>query len=328
MNKTRIGIVGCGGIAKAHLAAYQKISDLQVQWVYDINPKAARAMADACGARVAGSVDELAAAGLDGVSVCSPPGVHQANCLPLVQRKIPVLCEKPLEADLPTARKLAALVQRRKSLFMVAFCHRFHGPIIELKKLVDAGTLGKPIFFRNLFGGYLDLTGNHRLIRKLSGGGCLIDHCVHSIDLFRYLVGEPNTACAAAGNVMQKVAIEDFGLIQLTTAKGAFGQIAASYSLAAAANTIEWYGSKGTAYVNYWVAGQPDLTYKLRGEDKPVVVDCSSHAVRFETEVAHFVDCIRNRRKPSITVSDGLATNRVVAALYQSIKTRRIVKIK
>ena len=316
--KLRIGLVGCGGIAGAHLGGYRAVGNCEVVAVYDPVARAAEARAGETGARVAKSVKEMITLdGLDAVSVCSPPAAHLDNCRPFLSAGIGVLCEKPLGVDAAMARRLAKAVEKSRAPFMVAFCHRFHPPVLELKELIKKGVLGKPMLFRNIFGGYGAMKRNHRNNPELSGGGCLIDHCCHSVDLFRFLVGDPTHVQAVAGNVLQNLRIEDFGIIDLQVRDKVFGQITASYSLKVCGNWVEWYGSKGTAIISYWNEGHPDLAYRLEGGTW-TTVDCSKRPDRFAGEIGHFLDCIRKGRKPSITVQDGLKSNVIAKAIYAS----------
>ena len=319
----RVGIVGCGGIARAHVAAYRADGAASIVGVYDSHAPAATALAAETNAAVAQSVRALVSDfALDAVSVCSPPGTHLANCQPFVEAGIAVLCEKPLEADLQRARDLAALVRRHDALFMPAFCHRFHPAIVALKALIDAGALGDLLFFRNIFGAYVALAGNHRADPALSGGGVLIDNGCHAIDLFRHLVGEPSRVQALAANVLQPLTVEDFGLIQLSTGSGAHGQIASGYSLRTCPNTIDLFGSAGSATVNYFDPAQPELLLRREGA-APEAIDCNGQPDRFSAEVAHFLNCVRDGVRPSVSVEDGLCANQVIAAVYASIKSGR-----
>lgn len=328
-NEMRIGIVGCGGIATAHCDGYKKAGNARIVAVYDISKTSAEKMAASTGARAAASLEEMVERDeLEAVSVCTPPGAHLDNCKPFLQAGIAVLCEKPLEADARRAAKLALLARKSKSIFMTAFCHRFHPSVLELKALIEKKVLGKALFFRNIFGGYLDLAGNHRVNPRWSGGGCLIDHCAHSMDLFRFLVGDPTGVQAFAGNIMQKLPIEDFGMIHLSMDDRAFGEITASYSLKGCGNFVEWYGSKGMAVVSYWNEGFPDLKYRVEGNPQWVAVDCSKHPDRFTGEIQHFMDCVRSGRKPSVTADDGLKVNRIAEGIYRSVKQKKQVSIR
>lgn len=321
--KIRVGIVGCGGIARAHVNGYKKNQDVHIAAVYDVMPRAADKLAGETGACTVKSLEEMAqSGGLDAVSICSPPAAHLDNCKPFLRAGIGILCEKPLEVNVAKAGQLATLSRRSRSVFMTAFCHRFHPAIVELKGLIDRDVLGKPLLFRNIFGGYQALKGNHRTDPKLSGGGCLVDHCAHSVDLFRFLVGEPAFVQALTGNIMQKLRIEDFGMINLATrGNAAFGEITASYSLKVCGNFVEWYGTRGTAIASYWNPGFPDLSYKVEGAKEWKSVDCGQHPDRFTGEVRHFLDCVRRHKQPALTAADGFKAACIAGAIYQSAGT-------
>ena len=154
-SRPRIGVVGCGRIAAAHASEYRNTGKAEIAAVFDTNSAAAANFADKYGSNIAQSADELAAShNLDAVSICSPPAAHAENCWPFLNAKIPILCEKPIAADAKTAAALARAVDASGSMFMMAFCHRFHPAIIELKRLIEQGTLGEPLLFRNIFGGF------------------------------------------------------------------------------------------------------------------------------------------------------------------------------
>ncbi len=126
------------------------------------------------------------------------------------------------------------------------------------------------------------------------------------------------SATACAGNVLQKVPVEDFGMIHLDVAGKSFGEITASYSLKVCGNWVEWFGSKGTAIVSYWNEGFPDLAYRPAGGKEWIPVDCSAHPDRFTGQIRHFLACVRQRRQPCVSAEDGLRASRIVAAVYAS----------
>ena len=116
----RVGIVGCGGIARAHVAAYREAPRARIVSVLDPVATAADALAAATGARRAVSAREMIARDrVDAVSLCTPPGTHLEGARPFLRAGVAVLCEKPLEANAARAARLAALVRRSRSVFMV-----------------------------------------------------------------------------------------------------------------------------------------------------------------------------------------------------------------
>jgi predicted dehydrogenase len=322
----RIGLVGCGGIARAHVDAYRAAGGNRIVAVTDVVAAAAAKMADDTGARAAASIAEMIGQDrVDAVSVCTPPAVHLSNCRPFLRAAVAVLCEKPMEATEPAARALRDEAQKARVPFQIAYCHRFHGPILELRKLIARGVLGKPLLFRNIFAGWLDLAGNHRVNRRLSGGGVVIDNGSHATDLYRFLVGEPTHVQAVTGTAMQEYPIEDFALMTLEGPGRARGEITLSWSLKVSGNWVEWYGTKGTAYVSYWNEGAPDLCYQVEGGKRIVVAVPDSD--RFAGEVAAFLACVRSKRTPSPSAEDGYRAARVIAATYRAAKEGRRVAI-
>ena len=318
MQPLRIGLVGCGGIAHAHANAYRQTEQCQIVCVYDVATQAAEALAAENDAKVAPSLQWMAEnAELDAVSICSPPGVHVASCLPFVEAGIPVLCEKPLAATFDQAQQLALAVDRSDSLFMTAYCHRFHPPIVRLKELIETGKLGRPVFFLATFSAWFPLAGNHRANRELSGGGCLMDNGAHAVDLLRHLAGEPTAVQAIAFNSVQKAAVEDLAAMQLRL-DGAVAQLVNSYSTPASSNRLEWVGDCGAAVVNYFAPDKPELSHRLKDEKAWTTIDCSDLPHRFASEIEHFVTCVRTGSPPRIGIDDALQTSRVVAKAYES----------
>jgi len=323
----QIGIVGCGGISRLHVQAYKK-AGARIVLVFDTNRAAAETLAKEAGAQVADSLAAMAQPGaVDAVSICTPPAFHLENCLPFIKTRIPVLCEKPLEINVPRAKRLAAEVKKRRSLFMTAYCHRFHPPIIEAKKLIASGALGRPLFFRNMFAGKFVLKGNHRANPKLSGGGCVADNAAHAVDIFRFLVGDVTAVQAQVAKLAQKEKVEDFGLLFLQGKKGCLGEIACCYSTPVATNYVEVLCEKGTVTINYWIPGRPDIVYRREGDSTDTVIEVSQATDRFTAEIAQFLDCVRTGAKPAVTIADGLASAEVIAAAYASAKSGKLIRI-
>lgn len=323
MEPVKIGIVGCGGIAKAHVNAYRAIGGNRIAWVYDVSAESAQRLAEEVGARVAPSVEWMAKeAGVDAVSVCAPPGAHVACCLPFIEAGVAVLCEKPLAATLEQAQHLAQAVRRAGSLFMTAFCYRFHPPIVKLKELIDSGVLGQPVFFQNTFSGYARIAGNHRADRNVSGGGSLIDNGAHSIDLLCHLVGEPTCVQAMLTNaVQQDLEVEDLSVMQARVGR-ALGQVISGYSTPACMNRLEWVGDRGAAVINFFDSSLPELVYRVAGGSGWTPVDCTGLPNRITGEIGHYLDCVRTGEPPRVTVEDGLRVNRIVAQAYASASSR------
>ncbi|MDQ4045697.1 MAG: Gfo/Idh/MocA family oxidoreductase, partial [Chloroflexota bacterium] len=188
----RVGVIGVGAIGMTHAKAWQ---------ANRATPVAIAELNDALREKVAGEIGAigyrsaetmLAAAELDIVSICTPPFTHAELVERAVDAKLAIICEKPLAHTLEDAERIGRLVSESGTTFTVGFCHRFQPQIEAMKRMIDDGAIGEPMLFRNRFAGLkADAATTWFSNPALSGGGPMMDTSVHSVDLFRHLVGDP-----------------------------------------------------------------------------------------------------------------------------------------
>src|SRR5262249_46849029 len=100
--KVRFAMVGAGGIAQAYAQAFESSEHARLVAVADVRVEAARALADGAGAGCIAydSYEQMATEStFDAVVICTPPLSHPEICLHFLERKVHVLCEKPLAID-------------------------------------------------------------------------------------------------------------------------------------------------------------------------------------------------------------------------------------
>jgi len=313
--KTRIGIIGTGGISYSHMRPYAADERVELVGMVDVDQARAQRAADEFGARAYGDAAAmLEAERPDAVSVCTPPVAHKAAAIECLKRGVHVFCEKPLAYNAREAREMVEAATDRGVLLMTAFCHRFHEPVVKAKELIARGRLGRILMYRNRFGGRINMEGRWFGEKAIAGGGALLDTSIHSVDLFRFLVGEVAEVSAIADTLVQRIDVEDSAAMVLRSADGAIGAIDAGWSTPYGVNVIEIYGEKGAAIVDY---DRNQLRYRtdnMKGwrTVKPKGPD------RFTLEIRHFVDCVRGASQPQVTGEDGLKAQRIIEAAYRS----------
>ena len=136
---------------------------------------------------------------LDGVIVCTPNYLHHAASMAALKRGIAVICEKPIAMNAYEAKEMAETAERLGVVGMVNFPYRDNPNVIEFRKLVQSGYVGKILHLSGVYhGGF----GSHRPPgwrgnRHLSGAGILGDLGSHLIDLARYVTElEFSSVCA------------------------------------------------------------------------------------------------------------------------------------
>lgn len=309
----RIGVIGCGGIGTVHLERWDRVEDCRVVAVCDEN--GALASNAAASRRAEAHTDWrslLGISGLSAVDICVPPNGHAPIAIEALCRGIPVLCEKPLARTAEEAREVAEAAERAGVPFMTAFCHRFHPPVSFAKELLESDDLGKPIMFRNRFSGYFAGVEEKWFSNpEVSGGGALPDTCVHSIDLFRFLVGEVESASGYAATFRPSLLVEDSAVICLKAETGAIGVIEASWATPGGRNVLEIYGTAGACQVDYDTG---DCRY--RTADMPVWQGKSFDGPdRFQLEIDHFASVLRGECALAVTHRDGLRASEIAARI-------------
>lgn len=314
----RVGLVGAGGIGRTHLASYERVREARIVAVTDINEEIARSAAQQVGADAFRSVEEmLEQCELDVVDICTPPVSHLEAALPAIERGLHVLCEKPLAHHPDAARKMVHAAASKGVKLMTAFCHRFHPPVVALKRLIDAGELGEVVMFRNRFAGpFKGVEERWFSDKEVAGGGVLMDTSVHSIDLFRFLVGEVARVAAVTRQTNPAIGeVEDTAIALLSTSDQRMGVVEASWVLAAGFNVVEVYGTEGAAMVHYWDGFKSRYKTNKMDDWQPLE---EVGPDRFVGEIQHFVDACLGRTEPQVTGYDGL---RAVEVVYEAYAT-------
>jgi len=312
----RAGIIGCGGIAHAHLDGYRE-NGVAVTALADVNTQAAAALA----AKVKGEVKcfagcrELVDSGLvEVVSICSPPASHEAAAVYALTRGIHVLCEKPLAHDAASAARIAAAAAAGKALLMPAFRHRFLPALVRIKQELDAGAIGTPVFFQNVFcGPAFDMKDRWFTRKAIAGGGCLFDTNSHSVDLFRMLLGEIVEQRAVTHQHFPGTDVEDAGILVVKSAEGVLGTMTSTFVAGVGQAFISIMGQKGEIAYDYFV---PEVI-KLRRADQPeaqVIKTVASGG--FVEQIAHLLGAIRGEHPLSCTVADGRRAVEIIQSVY------------
>jgi predicted dehydrogenase len=310
----RAAIVGAGNIGGTHASAY-RAAGVTIVAVCDVDMARAEALAQPHGAHSYDSVAAMLAAETPGVvSICTPPAQHRDAALEVLAHGIPILCEKPLAESVQSARAIVEAAQERGVPCMTGFCHRFHEPIMQIKERIDAGEIGKPVLFRNRFAyRFAGVENSWFSNPSISGGGTLMDTSVHSIDLYRFLIGDITQVAAQLTTSMPGLQVEDDSVLLVNGPARVPGVIEASWTTPVGGSIVTIFGTEGNVTVNYDL-GDFGLAFIQRaGEEHPTEIPRSG-TDRFTEEVRHFITCIERGTAVSPDAMDGLRTLQVVEA--------------
>ena len=192
MKKFRVAVVGCGGIGNAHCAAWCRLEDVELVAVCDLKEEKARAYAEKYHCQPVFDSKDLPA-DLDVVSVVTPPFAHYAVTKSLLERGLPVFCEKPLTMDVAQGEELVKIAAEKKLQLGVGFKMRFEPIFQEAKKLFpEIGTLRSIV-----------TTKQQKFNPRPEGAwvtrtGAMYELSIHDFDLLSYITGKlPQKVLAA-----------------------------------------------------------------------------------------------------------------------------------
>jgi predicted dehydrogenase len=350
MSTLRIGVIGAGSIATAHLDAYAAHPEVELVAIADMNLERARAVADRCGARRAyGDPQELLAdPEIDGVSVCTWNNSHATWAIAALEAGKHVLVEKPLARTLEEALEIQRAADASDRVLQVGFVRR-HAPNCQvLKSFIDAGELGEIYYAKASCIRRAGNPGGWFADKEISGGGPLLDIGIHVLDLCWYLMGSP-AAVTVSGSTYdllgnranvttlprykaadydpERNSVEDMATALVRFENGATLQIDCSYSLHAVQDSISVsvHGDKGGAEL------EPRLQIATEMHDSVVNLTPQIGSGTFEVEagfraeIAHFVDSALGRAENLAPVDHGVEIVRILEAIYESAATRREV---
>ena len=228
-----LALVGAGRIAHSYAEVFAQSQSATVVAVADTDEAAAARLARSFGeARSFGSHDALLASlEPDGVIIATPPVTHGPLALDFLRRGIPVLCEKPLAVDMPTALAMVVAAEESGVLLTMAAKFRFASDVTRARHVIDSGILGELILFENAFTSRIDMSTRWNADPAISGGGVLIDNGTHSVDIAQFLIGPIADVMAVEGKRIQRLAVEDNVRIFLRSVAGVIGNVDLSWSL-------------------------------------------------------------------------------------------------
>jgi predicted dehydrogenase len=253
----------------------------------------------------------------EAVLICTPPVSHAEICLHFIERKVPVLCEKPFALNVTDTVRVLEAAQRNRVAITMASKFRYVPDVVEAKRIVDSGILGDIILFENAFASRVDMSNRWNSNPAISGGGVLIDNGTHSLDLARHFLGPLAEVLAIEGPRRRGLGVEDTVSVFVRSRNGVIGTIDLSWTInkeldryisifgSRGALLVEWKGSKYRQLdARGWVAFGS-------GYDK---IDA------FRAQLTNFARAIRGKERLLVGPEDILGSVRVVEAAYESLR--------
>ncbi len=174
----RVGVIGLGAMGRHHARIWRSMDGVELVGAAD--PAGDRRRA-AVGIPIVATVGELIEIGIDAASVCVPSNLHESVGLELAEAGAHALIEKPVANSVAAARTLAKAFDAAGLVGVVGHVERFNPALIEMRRRLQAGELGKVYAMSTRRVGPFP--------ERISDVGVVYDLATHDIDLIRWLCG-------------------------------------------------------------------------------------------------------------------------------------------
>lgn len=329
MSRLRIGIIS---FAHLHAHDYARLlndlheHELEFIGVYDDDAQRGQQAAALYNTRFHADYRQLLSMA-DGVIICSENQSHARYATAAANVGVHLLVEKPLTTEGSEARTLIELCEAQHVQLLTAFPVRMNTSIQQAKQRIESGEIGRILAVSAT--NRSKMPGGWFVDATLSGGGAVLDHTVHVLDVLRWMLGsEVREVYAEIGTLLHNIPVEDCGLLSMIFENEVIATLDTSWSRSHSFPvwsdvTMRIIGEIGVIHLDM---------YKQSGELWDDSATCAHRYVKWNDNekkalLFEFLDCIIHRRKPFITGEDGLRAAEVAWAAYTSVHTGQPVRI-
>ena len=316
--------------AHMHANTYANICmnlpNIEIAAIFDENEERAQKMSEKFNADYYLDQEIFLKQDMDAVIICSENIKHKEMVLNAAKAKKHILCEKPISTNVADAEEMIETCRAHDVILQIAFPVRFSSPIQRLKAMIDKGEVGDIIACRTTNRGHNP--GSWFVDNELSGGGAVLDHTVHMVDIMRWILNkEVVEVHANVDSYFHDIPSDDAGLLTLEFENGVIASHDASWS------KFKEYPTWG------------DITIEVIGTKKTVKIDALKEHLRFYTDgpkslknlffgnnmnlglIHDFITCVEKGNTPSITGYDGLKAMEVALKAYESNRDKKAIRL-
>ena len=323
MSAIRLCMLGCGRVARTHSKVARSLGGIELCYASRSLEKAKAYQAKFGGFAAFGSYEEACAdPRVDAVVICTPHAFHLDHVRLAASVGKAMLIEKPVSRTLAELAEIEAAVAASGTIAMVAENYHFKPAVRVLRAHIEGGDVGQVLFVELNRAGRQQPTG-WRADAALMGGGALLEGGVHWVNYLCRLGGAVREVCAARPEVDRALLapFEDGLEVLVRFEEGAVGKLLHAWSVTnrlAGLGLSKIYGTEGniTFESNGLFALVTGRRTRLRF---PGVRDLMG----YRAMLSHFVECVRERREPEMSLGVARRDLALVVAAYRSLESHR-----
>lgn len=322
----KVAVIGLGRLGRWHAINLRNIREIKVMSVCDHSLEVAQSVANELNIpHFTNNVDDIMAnESIEAVVIVTSTSTHYDIISKAVSANKAIFVEKPLTIDMEESLAIQQQIKQTNTFCQVGFMRRFDSDYVEAKKIIAAGGIGKPLYFKGISRDPVAPEGS--FISR--SGGLFIDMCIHDYDLARFLMDDEVKAVSSFGSNIKYPELAQYGdvdqgLTYLQFVKGATGDIEGSrcayygYDI-----RTEIIGSEGTLLIGSSRKNNVNILTK-QGYSHEII---PAFPQRFESayvnELSAFAHAVMDGKPSPVTVDDSLQALKIAYAATASFKAQ------
>lgn len=305
-DKVRVGVIGVGYVSQNNfMPVLPRMDDVEIVGIMANHLEKAQRAQRMCGAENAvATLEELVDLGLDGAFVLTPKACHAQQIEFLLNAGVDVYSEKPMATTLRDAARMVELSEKTGKKLMIGFNRRY-APVVQRAKEVYTSVLPDVIIGQKN--------------RPATEYHATLENAIHIVDLMRFFGGEVDKVSAISK--FTDPDYETFTTAMLHFENGAAGMLIADRSSGQWEETIEIHGGSHSIQIK-----MPDSVTIVDGqamhttEMTPMAMGWarSEDKLGFSYAIRHFVDCLKEDKKPLTSADDAFKTHVLLNEILRS----------
>lgn len=302
----RVGVIGTGHLGKHHARILAEMKGTRLIGVVDLNEAVGREIADKHGVSYFKDFKDLDGK-VDAVTIVTPTTTHHQLARFFLERNVHTFIEKPVTKTLDEATDLLKLASHKQLTLQVGHVERFNAAIIKLQSLTE-----NPRF--------IECQRMGPFSKRISDVGVVSDLMIHDIDIVLSIVRSPIHRIDAVG-IPVLTDNEDIANAHIVFENGCIANLTASRISDEVIRKLRIF--EFDKYVSLDYADQAiTLRRKAEKEEKIIEEELEVHkAEPLRLELEHYIQCVREHKKPLVTLEDGKNALEVATEILAVIKS-------
>jgi len=310
----KIGIIGCGGMGRYHANILKKFEDVKIISASDVNLDTLNSFKNEFGVEEIYDDfnDLIKKSDVNAIICATPTNLHYKIVVKAAKAKKHIFCEKPISVTLKQAEKMIEECEKNKVILQIGYVRRFDDEWLKFKELMDKKIIGRPVVWHQISGGYGPSPEWFYDIKN--GMGPFVDGAVHSYDFAIFTFGKVKKVKSSLTK-FKKFTSPDTGIVSVEFESGDILVLCWSWGLPKNTTCQHIHQALGPYGVLIFDGFRDDkgryfVIKKENEEEKIGPIPLNSLGIGFEKQMEHFIDCVKNNKKPIV---DGIAG-------YESLK--------